>query len=294
MELLLELDTDRLDRLRRTFLRNGGLERHEFVATMLELLPAARAASPLARTQTVTALHDAFAQVDVNGDGSLSWEETMAALIDAGAPQGRAGASRTAFSFVEHEAFARATRHSMRVSRVRYVPELRLVAMCEEGSTCVSLYGCGGPRDGSPAEGMQRIGSLDTAVKNEAEGGVVFDVAYVAEQNLFALAVADFSLQFWDCRPLAYRMEGGATAAAAKGTANAGPGTAGVSDAARAQLEAAEADAEAAAAAEDAGGGGGGGGGTKRPQSVFGRSFAFETEIGTVRRRRRRQPREPG
>ena len=90
------------------------------------------------------ALHDAFAQVDVNGDGDMSWEETMAALIEAGASQGREGASRVAFGFVEHEGFARATRHSMRVSRVRYVPELHLVAMCEDGSSAVTLYGSGG------------------------------------------------------------------------------------------------------------------------------------------------------
>lgn len=144
-----------------------------------------------------------------------SWDEMMAALIDAGSPEGRASA-KNAFRFFEHEGFARATRHSLRISKLKHIPQLRMMAACEEGKHSVTLYGCS-PRD-EPAAGYHIIGEIDTCVPGEAEGGEIFDVCYMPEHNVIALAVGDFSIQFWDCRPLAGRLPPTLQANAGKAT----------------------------------------------------------------------------
>jgi WD40 repeat protein/Ca2+-binding EF-hand superfamily protein len=221
MEIILELNTEELDKLRKTFLSYGSLSRSEFVSIMMTLLPSRFTDAPESKLRSTKMLHDSFAQVDVNGDASMTWEEMMSALIDAGASPGRAGASRHAFKFTEHEHFAGSTSHSMRISRMKYIPELRIVVACEEGHSSFTLYACGGPRDKDPSNGLKILCELDSAVPGHAEGGNVFDVVYIPEQNLMAISVADFSIQFWDCRPLAYRMAGGASSPLALGTSAA-------------------------------------------------------------------------
>ena len=298
MEIILELNTEELDKLRKTFLQYGSLSRPEFVSKMMSLLPSRFTDTPESKVMTTKSLHDSFAQVDVNGDQSMTWEEMMSALIDAGSSPGRAGASRHAFKFTEHEHFAGATSHSMRISRMKYIPELRIVVTCEEGHSSFTLYACGGPRDKDPSNGLKILCELDSAVPGHAEGGNVFDVIYIPEQNLMAISVADFSIQFWDCRPLAYRMAGGASSPLALGTAAAPTSAidASMADAAVAEMTesfsaSAGRDEQAALSASSSV--------TKRsttrstsksgrrPNSTFNDKFEINMDLKTVGRRRR-------
>jgi hypothetical protein len=162
MEIILELNTEELDNLRKAFLQYGSLSRPEFVSKMMSLLPSRFTDTPESKVMTTKSLHDSFAQVDVNGDQSMTWEEMMSALIDAGSSPGRAGASRHAFKFTEHEHFAGSTSHSMRISRMKYIPELRIVVTCEEGHSSFTLYACGGPRDKDPSNGLKILCELDS------------------------------------------------------------------------------------------------------------------------------------
>ena len=203
MEILLELGANELDQLRKTFLHNNGLSLSEFITVMFELLPYQWKHPDSHKVSTTKMLIDTFAQVDVNGDGNMSWEEMMAALIDAGSPSGRT-AARHAFRFREHESFSRTTRHSLRVSKIVYIPQLRLLAATEEGRKIITFYSIF-PKD-DPSLGYQQVFELDTYVPGETDGGEVFDIQYIQEHNLLMLAVGDFSIQFWDCRPLQYRL----------------------------------------------------------------------------------------
>ena len=295
MEIILELNTIELDQLRKTFINYGSLNRPEFVSTMMSLLPSRFTNCEESRLRSTKMLHDSFAQVDVNGDGSMSWEEMMSALIDAGASPGVQGASRHAFKFTEHEHFAGSTSHSMRISRMKYIPELRIVVACEEGHSTFTLYACGGPRDKEPSNGLKILCELDSAVPGHAEGGNVFDIVYIPEQNLIAISVADFSIQFWDCRPLAYRMAGGASSPLALGTA-AAPSS---MDASMAQAAVAEmtesfsasvgrdeqtSSSSSTQASKKRGSSSKSG---KRPTSTFNDKFEINVDLNTVGRKRK-------
>ena len=211
LSLVHELGADQLEVLRKTFLSDGGLTQLEFATAVLELLPPAFTTSAR-RLETTQALCDLFVQLDVSAGDFLTWEALSASLIDTGPVDEAARAP--GFRWAEREEFAHRSRLPLAISRVRTISELQLVCVCEEGTRSVQLYNAFGPLD-SPDAGLTRVGEIDTTVGGSRGGGGVFDVAYDAASGVLLLAVGDFSLQFWDARPLLGRLVGQAAAAAA-------------------------------------------------------------------------------
>ena len=230
MDLILGLSEPLLDTLRRTFLQNRGLDLTEFVEALQDVLlppppdasasPAAAAAYASLQLSTAVRGEDAFSQIDINGDGTLEWEELMAALLDsAGASVSVRETRGVGGSYVwrevepaggVREGAARpsavlggdAPLQSMRC--VRLVPELAVVCASEAGSGCLRLFEALAPE--APAEsGMPPLGALHTAVTGCTEGGDVLDIAYEPRTATLILCVSDFSVQFWDCSPLTTR-----------------------------------------------------------------------------------------
>ena len=201
MDLVLELGSDQLDVLRKTFLANRGLSLLEFVDTMLQLLPSSHGS--VDRLRSVIDLEDAFAQIDVNGDEKLDYDEFMAALIEHGASNLQHNARLASHAWTEQHELTRSI-PSGKISRVRHFPELGLLAVCEAGRSSVALYNALGPDD--PAEhGLYCLGEITTAVAGLTDGGEVFDVCYDSEFQVLIVSVGDFSLQFYDVRQLVGR-----------------------------------------------------------------------------------------
>lgn len=81
MEKFLELDAAQLNELRDAFFETDGLTVQQFVAEMLRLLP------PVPREEELLLVHqlaDLFAQVDINGDGTMEFDEFTLFFISAG------------------------------------------------------------------------------------------------------------------------------------------------------------------------------------------------------------------
>jgi Ca2+-binding EF-hand superfamily protein len=81
MEKFLELDPAQLNQLRDEFLEFDGLTVEQFVAAMLRLHPPGSKQEEL---QLVHQLADLFAQVDINGDGTMEFDEFTLFFISAG------------------------------------------------------------------------------------------------------------------------------------------------------------------------------------------------------------------
>ena len=201
MELILELAEPELDVLRKTFLHNNGLTLTEFCQTLLELLPK-RFSEPGAIVQTIQQLEDAFQQIDVNGDQNLEWEELMGALLDVGSAIFQK--KRAPYFWTEVDDASRSTPHSTRLGRVRLIPELSIMCVCEEGRQGILFYNLFGETT-QPDVGLHPIGFLGTAIPGVSDGGEVFDMSYDAATQILICTVGDFSLQFYDCKPLATR-----------------------------------------------------------------------------------------
>lgn len=86
MDKFLELTEAQLDGLRDEFDKGDGLSVEEFVSVMLKLLPQQDGQQ---RLELVHELSDLFAQVDINGDGSMEFEEFTHFFISSGAPPGQ-------------------------------------------------------------------------------------------------------------------------------------------------------------------------------------------------------------
>ncbi len=82
MEKFLELDPQQLNQLRDEFFEYDGLTVQQFVAAMLRLHPPSSKEEEL---ELVHQLADLFAQVDINGDGTMEFDEFTLFFISAGA-----------------------------------------------------------------------------------------------------------------------------------------------------------------------------------------------------------------
>ena len=199
MELILKLGTHALDTLRRTFLQNEGLSEIEFVEAMMYVSDV-EAGQEVA---FVKASRDAFAQIDVNGDGTLEWDELYAATLEYGAAACDAGGPRPpGATFVELADSGCSHGVTHHVSRVRFLVALDMVVVCTEKTLGAVLYKV--PGDGEDVAG-QKLGTICTAVPGVCDGGDVYDVVHLEDDNLLALAVGDLTIQFWSCRRLVMR-----------------------------------------------------------------------------------------
>ena len=81
MEKFLELTETQLNALRDEFIETDGLSVQQFVGVMLRLLPPV---SRDERLHLVYQLSDLFAQVDINGDGTMEFDEFTLFFISAG------------------------------------------------------------------------------------------------------------------------------------------------------------------------------------------------------------------
>ena len=81
MEKFLELDPQQLNQLRDEFFEYDGLTVQQFVAAMLRLQPPSSKEEEL---HLVHQLADLFAQVDINGDGTMEFDEFTLFFISAG------------------------------------------------------------------------------------------------------------------------------------------------------------------------------------------------------------------
>jgi len=83
LDVLMMLDIERIPLLQREFERRGGeLREEEFVHVMMGFLKlhGVRERS----TALVTSLCDLFAQIDINGDGTMEWDEFLLHIVEKG------------------------------------------------------------------------------------------------------------------------------------------------------------------------------------------------------------------
>lgn len=92
MEKFLELTEHQLNYLRDEFIETDGLSVQQFVGVMLKLLPPVDRDE---RLHLVYQLADLFAQVDINGDGTMEFDEFTLFFISAGAAIMPLSAKRT-------------------------------------------------------------------------------------------------------------------------------------------------------------------------------------------------------
>jgi WD40 repeat protein len=88
----------------------------------------------------------------------------------------------------------------MRISSIRFFPALSAIFMLEEGSSRVAVYRSLSQDHTNVNSGFPLLGYVDASA--HVSGGQVFSVEHIPQHNILVLVVGNFTLQFWDCRPL--------------------------------------------------------------------------------------------
>ena len=81
MDIMMLLDIDKVPALRKEFeAQEEGLTQTDFVRVMLKYLKR----ESIDEFQLVSNLVELFAQIDVNGDGTMEWDEFTSFIVDTG------------------------------------------------------------------------------------------------------------------------------------------------------------------------------------------------------------------
>ncbi|KAG7388097.1 hypothetical protein PHYPSEUDO_013057 [Phytophthora pseudosyringae] len=141
--IMVRLQVEDLTRLKDDFDRAGrGLSLPEFVNVMLDRVSW----EPASVVNFIEDLVELFAQVDVNGDGAMEWEEFTSAIIEGGMGSAGGGnddavgavAQLRDLQYEEHPRFVD-TAVNRPPKRIEYVPEFRRLLLLESSRPVVEL-----------------------------------------------------------------------------------------------------------------------------------------------------------
>lgn len=136
MDIMALLDQKKLSNIKRDFkhMSDEGLFIQEFVNIMLHHLPETRN-----KTRLVGSLIELFAQIDVNGDNRLEWEEFSNHIIELGMIR----KDRTfldAIKEYKHLEWKDEAKHDSEVEHMYYLPKLKHLLVMERESRFFNVY----------------------------------------------------------------------------------------------------------------------------------------------------------
>jgi len=170
------------------FSHKGGLGLDDFVGAMMDILDVRDKGQ---EAEMAAKLTDLFAQVDVNGDGSMEWEEFSAFCISTGI--------RTTYKnslekhYCENAGFKDHFHHGGYVSMLRFIPELDLTVTCEGGKQSLKLY------EMSFETGKLSLQHQElTTTAFRGNSGAALDAVYVSMYNTLLTTNTDMHIRAFD------------------------------------------------------------------------------------------------
>jgi WD40 repeat protein/Ca2+-binding EF-hand superfamily protein len=219
MDQMMKLDSNQLNHLRDIFeQRPDGLSMEDFISVMSKALPNTN--DTRLDEHTVHSLRELFLQVDVNGDGTMEWDEFTGFCIDQGiaATVSHSSSAIPDQLYVEQTKFVDKTRaFDSSVKRIDWVPELDKIFVSESNCNYLKVYdpnrGKRGPQflhqiklDHSKSENHHETkGARKDKIKlAPAKGAQAKEsvrptcVEYIPSLGLIAVAMSDIAISFWD------------------------------------------------------------------------------------------------
>ena len=212
MELMSLLDTEGMNKLRDHFEKkiNGGgdkddddqeqseacgLSLYEFVRAMMLRLGD----TGLRDDELAAKLIDLFEQVDVNGDGTMEWEEFSSFCIEAAMAATQKAKLQINETYKERTKYTDNTSRGNRILSMRYFDRFKTLMVCEEDYGCVKVYD---PRNG----GIELMHEIDmdeaTVGTRKGSGGKALFVEHITicddNRTIFAVSSSTLLITFWD------------------------------------------------------------------------------------------------
>lgn len=134
MDIMMMMDMEKVSALRKEFqVKQKGLSISEFVFVMMKFVQSSPLNEENARLrnlseqQLVANLCELFAQIDINGDGSMEWEEFTSFIVDTGLTV--KSHQPNSIQHYHHVPWEDASKHSTFIDHVRYM-DLFVMACC--------------------------------------------------------------------------------------------------------------------------------------------------------------------
>ncbi|EGZ10227.1 hypothetical protein PHYSODRAFT_522483, partial [Phytophthora sojae] len=145
MDIMMMMDMEKVSTLRNEFLRKvKGLSIAEFVYVMMRFVQSSAHTDEnsrlhdLSESQLVANLCELFAQIDINGDGSMEWEEFTSFIVDTGLTV--KSHQPNSIQQYHHVQWEDASKHSTFIDHIYYFPSNDLVALVESCSPYFKIY----------------------------------------------------------------------------------------------------------------------------------------------------------
>jgi len=215
----MKLSAHQLNGLRDHFAtKPDGLSMEEFISVMSRALPHEKG-TRLSET-AIHNLRELFLQVDVNGDGTMEWDEFTGFCID----QGIAATVSHGSSAIPDQLYVESTKYVDKsrsfdslVEKIEWIPELEKIFVCESKCSSLKVYdpdrGRHGPLllheinlDHSKSEHLHETKGAHkdkiklAPAKGAEKKSVVHPtcVEYIPELGMIAVAMSDIAISFWD------------------------------------------------------------------------------------------------
>lgn len=183
MDIMMMLDTEKVSDLRQEFEKaQGGLTLVEFVHVMIHFLikEDAGALEPAEEKAMVANLCDLFAQIDVNGDGSMEWTEFTSFIVESGIAQ--KDNQLNAIQLYHQSAWEDPSKHYSMIDKLYYFDQIDKLVICETGCRQLKIYNA-------------RCQLQHTIERN---AGIVLSATHLSSLNQYAIASSDLQLSIYD------------------------------------------------------------------------------------------------
>ncbi len=188
-EIMMSLDSEKLEALRRAFEQNDddGLSLAEFVHVMTSILNMNHL---MTEEQFAANLIEFFDQVDINGDGSMEWEEFTSFIVEMGMSED--DHQPNAISKYFHAGVKETGNQNLYVECIRSFAN-DTVGVCDVDCQSVQIF----------TANFDFIGTI------KYNSGAIHCVDYIPEHDMYVISATDLTISFFDAQNLNFMKQFG-------------------------------------------------------------------------------------
>ena len=190
-DIMMVLDMDKVHELQYEFQKaQNGLTIYEFIFVMSKFLDMAvknkddatsKKLSRMRETEKVSALSELFAQIDINGDGTMEWEEFTSYIVESGLHASADGPTAIQ-RYQPAKLWEDTSKHKQDIVKMYHFPKTRAIGAIEENSSYLKIYNS----------------QCNLMCQLKAPGGTVLCAEHIPELRQYVMTSSDLSLSFFD------------------------------------------------------------------------------------------------
>ena len=198
-DLMNKMDVRVINKLEREF-SSGGLSVHEFIRCMLTHVDHIFQTEPPSKEEelrVVALIRELFSLIDVDGDGTMDWEELTAYVVQSGLmATGEHGTDEVDPEAMEmifvRDCFDDPTKHGKGVMSVQYCGRpLKNILVFDEFSSFVRLYD-------QHCKLTYRLDLPKPTGLHKPSRLTILATCYIADESIIVVSASDFILYLWD------------------------------------------------------------------------------------------------